>query len=67
MLIRLENYNDVILYTLENLISYARYYQYIFVAQYVWWLASIIDHKLELVKYIDTLQIQQHTATVTIG
>jgi hypothetical protein len=42
MTITFENDNDVIIYALEKIISYARRTQQIFVAQCVWWLASII-------------------------
>jgi len=42
MTITCEKDNDVIVYTLERIISYATTNQYIFVAQYVWWLFSIV-------------------------
>jgi hypothetical protein len=51
-----ENDNDVIVYALEKVIAYARRTQQIFVAQCVWWLASIIGIEQELVKYIDNIQ-----------
>jgi hypothetical protein len=42
MAITFDNNKDVIIYALQKIISYARNNQYIFVAQHVWWLASII-------------------------
>jgi hypothetical protein len=56
MTITFESTNDVIIYALEKVIGYARTTQQIFVAQYVWWLASVIGLELELVIYIDMLQ-----------
>jgi hypothetical protein len=56
MTITFENDNDVIIYALEKVISYARRTQQIFVAQCVWWLASIIGLELGLVNYIDNIQ-----------
>jgi hypothetical protein len=55
MPITFENDNDVIIYALEKVISYARRTQQIIVANCVWWLASIISLELGLINYIDTL------------
>jgi len=41
MTITFENNDNVIIYALEKSIAYARRTQQIFVAQCVWWLASI--------------------------
>jgi len=59
MTITFENNNDVIVYALEKVISYARRTQQIFVAQCVWWLASIIGLEQGLVNYIDNIQTRQ--------
>jgi hypothetical protein len=56
MTITFENDNDVIVYALEKVISYTRRTQQIFVAQCVWWLASIIGLEQGLVNHIDNLQ-----------
>jgi len=56
MTITFENDNDVIIYALEKVISYARRTQQIFAAQCVWWLASIIGLEQGLVNYIDNIQ-----------
>jgi hypothetical protein len=56
MTITFENDNDVIVYALEKLIAHARRTQQFFVAQCVWWLASIIGLERGLVNYIDNLQ-----------
>jgi hypothetical protein len=57
MTIEFESESDVIVYALEKIISYARKNQYIFVAQSVWWISSIIGLQEELVSYIDKLQL----------
>jgi len=59
MLITFENDNDVIIYALEFVISYAKRTQQIFVAQCVWWLASVIGLEQGLVSHIDRLQGQE--------
>jgi hypothetical protein len=56
MTITFENDNDVIVYALEKIISYARRTQQIFVAQCVWWHASIIGLEQGINNYIDNLQ-----------
>jgi len=56
MPVTFENDNDTIVYTLECIIAHARRTQQIFVAQCVWWLASIIGLEQELVSQIDKLQ-----------
>jgi len=55
MTITFGNDNDVIVYALEKIISYARRSQQVFVAQCVWWLASIIGLEQGLVNHIDNL------------
>jgi hypothetical protein len=56
MTVTFENDNDVILFALEKVISYTRRTQQIFVAQCVWWLASIIGHEQGLINHIDNLE-----------
>jgi hypothetical protein len=56
MTITFENDNDVIVYALEKVISYARRTQQIFVAQCVWWLASVIGLQQGLESLINNLQ-----------
>jgi hypothetical protein len=56
MTITFENDNDVIIYTLEKIISYARRTQQVFVAHCVWWLASVIGLEQGLIVHIDNLQ-----------
>jgi hypothetical protein len=62
MTITLENDNDVIVYALEKIIAHARRTQQIFVAQCVWWLASIIGLHQGLVSYIDNIQSRRNVA-----
>jgi len=57
-MITFKNDNDVIVYALEKIIEYARKNQYIFVAQCVWWLASIIGLESGLVTHINSLRVR---------
>jgi hypothetical protein len=59
MTITFENDIDVIVYGLEKVISHARRTQQIFVAQCVWWLASIIGLESNLIAYIEKLRIRE--------
>jgi len=63
MTITFESENDVIVYALEKIISYARRTQQIFVAQCVWWLASIIGLESGLVIHIDNLWKRESLTT----
>jgi hypothetical protein len=65
MPITFENDNDVIVYSLEKVIAYARKSQQIFVAQCVWWIASIIGVEQGLVIYIDNIQSRVNV-TITL-
>jgi hypothetical protein len=59
MPITFENDNDVIIYALEKIISHARRIQHIFVAQCVWWLASVIGLEVGLIIHINQLHDQE--------
>jgi len=65
MTITFENKNDVIVYALEKIICYARKNRYIFMAQTVWWIASVIELMDGLVTYIDNLQVQSKVYQAT--
>jgi len=56
MTITFEHESDGIVYALEKLLSYARRTQQIFVAQCIWWLASIIGLEQGLIIHIDNLR-----------
>jgi len=56
MTITIENNNNVIAYSLEKIITYARQHQNIFVALSVWWLASIIGLEQGVIIHIDNLK-----------
>jgi len=58
MTITFKDDNDVIIYALEKIISYARDNRYIFLAQSIWWISSIIGLQQGLVNYIDTLRVR---------
>jgi len=62
MTITFENDNDVIIYALEKIISYTRKSKQIFVAQCVWWLASVIGLELGLIAHIDIIQARGYQA-----
>jgi len=51
-----ENNNDVIVYALAKIISFARENQYIFLAQSIWWISSIAGLQPGLITYIDNLE-----------
>jgi len=60
MTITFENDNNVIVYALDKIISFSRNSHYIFLAQCVWWLSSIIALQQSLVTHIDNLKVQGH-------
>ena len=64
MTLTFENDNDVITYALEKVISYVRRTPQIFVAQCVWWLASIIGLEQGLIVHINNLQKRGTSATL---
>jgi len=53
-----ENDNEVIVYALETNISYAADTQYIFLAQRIWWISSMIGLQQGLIVHIDILRIR---------
>ena len=59
MTITFENDNDVVVYALEKIISFAREYQYFFVANCTWWIASIYGVDNQLRQHIDYLALRQ--------
>ena len=63
MTITFEYDNDVIVYALEKIIAYARRTQHIFVAQCVWWLASIIGLEQGLINYLDNLHSREEVSS----
>jgi hypothetical protein len=56
MTITFKNDNNVIVYALNKVISYARRNQQTFMARCVWWLASVIGLEQGLVIYINSLR-----------
>jgi hypothetical protein len=67
MTITFENDNDAIVYALEKIISYARNNQYIFLAQSVWWISSIIGLQEGLVIFIDNLRVGKDIGNPEVG
>ena len=61
MPITFESDHDTMIYALECVIAYARRTQQIFVAQCLWWVASIIGLEQALVSHIDKLQGRRDT------
>jgi hypothetical protein len=64
MTVTFENDNDVIVHALEKVIFHAKRTQQIFVAQCIWWLASIIGLERELINYIDKLQSRVNVTVI---
>jgi hypothetical protein len=62
MTVTFENDPDIIVYALEKIISYARNNQYIFQAQSIWWISSIIRLQQELIIHIDNLKTRLEIA-----
>jgi hypothetical protein len=58
MTITFDNDNDVIVYALEKIIFYARNNQYIFLAQNIWCISSIIGLQAGVVSHVDTLKLR---------
>jgi len=58
MTLTFENDNDVIVYALEKIIDHARRNQYIFVAQSIWWIASLIGVTDSIVIHINNKRLQ---------
>jgi len=65
MTITFENDNNVIVYALENILAYARSTQQIFVAQCIWWLASIRGLEQGLISYIDNVRTRTKITVTT--
>jgi hypothetical protein len=65
MTVTFEDDNAVIVYALEKVISYARNTQQIFVAQCIWWIASIIGLEQSLIIHIDN--IKKRESAVLLG
>jgi hypothetical protein len=61
MTITFENDNDVIVYALEKVIVFVRRTQQIFLAQCVWWIASVIGLEPGLKIHIDNLASRKPT------
>jgi hypothetical protein len=57
MTITFENDYEVIVYAIEKIISYARDNQYLFLAQSIWWISSIVGLQEGLVIHIDNLKL----------
>jgi hypothetical protein len=59
MTITFENDNDVIVYALEKIISFAREHQYFFVANCAWWIAGVLGLDFGLIIFIDNLETRR--------
>jgi hypothetical protein len=58
MPITFESENNAIVYAIEKIVSYTRDNQYIFLAQSVWWISSIIGLQQGLIIDIDNLKVR---------
>jgi hypothetical protein len=59
MTITFETDSDVIVYALEQILSFAQENQYLFVANCAWWIAGIIGLDSGLTIFIDNLEIRK--------
>jgi hypothetical protein len=67
MSITFDNDSDVIVYALEKIISFARETQYLFVANFVWWIAGITGLDSSLTIHIDNLVAQNSWAIQAVS
>jgi len=67
MTITFENEKDIIVYALEKSICYARDNRYIFLAQSVWWIASVIGLSEGLSTHIDNLRTRTQVYQSVLG
>jgi len=58
--------NDVIVYPLEKMISYARDNQDIFFAQSIWWISSIIGLQQRFIVHVDNLKVRSEIPSRSI-
>jgi len=59
MTITFENDNDVIIYALEKILSFSKKHQYLFVAQCILWISTVIGLERGLTINIDNLERRQ--------
>jgi len=59
MTITFKNDNDITVYALDKVISYARDIQYMFLAQSIWWISLFVGLQQRLIIHIDNLKIQE--------
>jgi hypothetical protein len=64
MTLTFENDNDVIVYTFEKIIAFARREQYLFVANCVWWIAGVIGLDQGLITFIDNLESRKEIVDI---
>jgi len=64
MTISFENDSNILVYALEKIIAFAKSNQYIFLAQSVWWISSVIGLQAGPVNYIDNLRTRSALVSV---
>jgi len=64
--ITFQNDKDIIIYALEKIIDDTRKNRYIFVAQSMWWIASVIGLTEGLVKHIENLLIRSEDSQLSL-
>jgi hypothetical protein len=52
------------MYTLEKIIPYAKYNEYVFLVQSIWWISSIICQRQGFLMHIDNRRVQQNIGTI---
>jgi len=63
-MITFESDKNIIVYAFEKVLSYARDNQYIFLAQSIWWISSIIGLQQGLVIHINNLHTRVSTTSL---
>jgi hypothetical protein len=67
MTINFENENEVLVYAFERIIVFAQDNHYLFLAQSVWWISSIIGLQQSLIDYIDNIRNQSNLSDQASG
>jgi hypothetical protein len=67
MTITFETDADVLVYALENIISFARAKQYLFVANCAWWIAGITGLDSGLTIFINNLETRKRVGQYRIS
>jgi len=65
MTIFVENDSEIIVYTLEKIIAFARSNQYIFLAQSVWWISSVWGLQAGIIIHVDNIRTRSEILSLS--